>query len=526
MPEGFNITDKIGAMIANVSGELAGYPLLGSLSNDILAIPEQMKQPMQLAIVGKISSSKSTLVNAILGEAEVVRTGAMEETWNVSWLKHGDSSEPIIVHYKDPDHQPESVERQQWAEWANRKRETGEQLKNTVSYIEVSYPKPILKKINIIDTPGLDSFYGTDSQNTLDFLAQVKPDAIVMIFSKNINEDTLAVIENFRQGVGMGISPINAIGVMSKIDNIWASDPNLDPLAETKRIIGTLMSQETVRKTLFNIFPVSAFVALSANQLIDADIAAFEDLSKMSDEVLTRIIKTEKRFVTDYEDVPVSTEERARLASTYGRYGVWLIVNRLKEKQGSNKADLKDLLIKKSGFHDFVNILNNHFGEQSTLIKVYSLILALSSKIHKFEKKLPANSTEKWVVKRVIREIDDLIRNLTIQFNVVDIAKSYYNGGLNISTEEFEELRRINGEFGFSCIHRTGLDENVSAQEMIGVCMEKIKFWRIQFNTRGRLMPSTEPFIKLMINSYSLLLSDIISAKYKLESSTKFLFGE
>jgi len=525
MSEGFSITERINAMVANVQKEISGHASLIDLQNEIMLIPERMNEPMQLAIVGRISSSKSTLVNAILGEAEVVRTGALEETWNVSWLKYGDSNSPIIVNYKDNNINPDSVERTQWAEWANRKREGDNQLKNSVSYIEVAYPHSILKKINIIDTPGLDSFYGADSQNTLDFLKLVKPDAVIMLFSKNINADTLSVIEDFRQGIGSGFSPINAIGVMSKIDDIWASDPDLEPLKESKRIIGCLMSQEVVKNSLFNIYPVSAFTALSANQIADEHLIAFETLAKLPESILSRIFKSEKRFITDYEDVSVSVDQRNQLLSVYGRYSSWLIVNQLIKYGEVNKSNLKELLFRKSGFHEFMEILQNHFGEQSVLIKVYSLILNLSYKIRKSSEKFPADSTEKWVIGKVIKETDELIRTLTIQFNVIDVSKLYYEGTLNLSAEEFEEMRRLNGEFGFSCIERTGVGEKAGVQEMVEVCLQRIKYWRGLLNTKGVFKPSLTPFMKLMINSYLLLLNDINSAKYKLESSQKFLFG-
>ena len=71
------------------------------VSDKIQEVLERLSQPMQLAIIGKISSSKSTLVNAILGKDEVVRTGQMEETFNVSWLKYGDSNDDVKVVFKN-----------------------------------------------------------------------------------------------------------------------------------------------------------------------------------------------------------------------------------------------------------------------------------------------------------------------------------------------------------------------------------------------------------------------------------------
>ncbi|MDR0982996.1 MAG: dynamin family protein [Culturomica sp.] len=526
MPEGFNITDKIEDAIADIRKEISGYPSLIALDQQFATIPDKLHEPMQLAIVGKISSSKSTLVNAILGEAEVVRTGAMEETWNVSWLKYGSPDAPIIVHYKDADRASEKVDRNEWANWANRHRDGNEQLKNAISWIEVTYPHPILQQINIIDTPGLDSFVGIDSQNTIDFLRKVRPDAIVMLFSKNINENTLDEIRNFRQEVGAGFSPINAIGVLSKIDDFWNSDSDQEPIDEGNRIIESLMSQEIVKNTLFKIYPLSAWVALSAYRINEDDLSTFDQLQKLPQEVLNRLFKSAKRFVTDYPDVPVAGSRRAELSGIYGRYGIWLILEHLKNGGSATILDLHKLLLRKSGFDRFLEVLQNHFVQQAATIKVHSLIVWLSAEIRKTTNDYPANAEERFVLGKIIRIMDDLVRMVKLQSNVIDFAKEYYEGRLDLEPEEFEELRRVNGEFGFSCIERTGLDANATPEEMIEMCSQRIRFWRIELNTTGVSFPSLARFMKQMLASYSVLSAEIVSAKHKLESSKNFLFGK
>ena len=76
----------------------------------------KLNEPMQLAILGKISSSKSTLVNAILGKKEIMATGQKEVTYNVGWLKYGDPSSDIIIHHKD-DTSVEKKNRDEFEKW-------------------------------------------------------------------------------------------------------------------------------------------------------------------------------------------------------------------------------------------------------------------------------------------------------------------------------------------------------------------------------------------------------------------------
>lgn len=523
MESEYNLLAKIKDTIESARKEITGYACFQGLDKELSTIPQRMDEPMQLAIVGKISSSKSTLVNTILGEAEVVRTGAMEETWNVSWLKYGDPQGDIVVKYKNGTH--ENIRRNQWVEWANRDRTENEKLKNSVLYIEVTYNHEVLKNINIIDTPGLDSFYRSDSKNTLDFLKQVKPDAVIMLFSKSINADTLSVIEDFRQGIGAGFSPINTLGVMSKIDDIWVSDPESEPLIEATRVINGLMSQEVVKNTLFNIYPISALTALSAYRITLQDIDLIQQLSAMDDSVLSRIFKSEKRFVQDYPEISVSSTQREYLLTTYGRYVIWLIIEHFKQNGEISLEEIKKTLLQKSGFNPFSDILSSHFGKRSSLIKIYSSIFNISSACRVLYADHRLNLAEKLIIGKITKEIDQLIRTLTLSFNIIDISTAYYAGELDVNEQNFEELRRINGEFGVSCQSRLDMKDDQSVANMIQKAIGRIEYWTIIYNTEGVEFPSEAGFYKLMINTYILLLKDMQSAKQKFDSASFFLFG-
>lgn len=169
---------------------------------------------MQLAIIGKISSSKSTLVNAILGKEELLPTGQKEVTFNVCWLKYGDPRADVVIHHKDGS--PERrVPRAQLDALATIE---GGNLDN-ISYIEIFDDSEILRSINIIDTPGLDALRNKDSQNTLDFIAHVRPDAVIMLFTHSVSDNVLDIVRQFN--AESAFSPLNALGVLTKIDVLW-----------------------------------------------------------------------------------------------------------------------------------------------------------------------------------------------------------------------------------------------------------------------------------------------------------------
>lgn len=528
MQQELNILTKLSKLVKEVQEDLEGSAF-EDLRKSFAEILPRMESPMQLAIVGKISSSKSTLVNAILGQPEVVRTGSMEETWNVSWLKYGDPEGDISVCYKDG--RKERVSRQEWASWANRKRGENEQLRNTVSYIEVTSNQEILKSINIIDTPGLDSFYGTDSQNTLDFLRQVHPDAVIMLFAKSINADTLGIIEDFRQGVGNGFLPINAMGVMSKVDEIWVADPGADPLQEAYQVIKGLRSQEIVRNTLFDIYPVSALLALCANCVSEEDFQLFKELVSIDKERFGLLLKSKKRFLASYKDIRPTEKERACLLGKYERYGIHLLVEYLRENPDVGIEDVKQMLFIKSGFNAFMKVVREHFGERAALIKVYSSLYALAVRCHQEGDRLcrkfdTVSEMNKAILNKVLRKVDDVMEVMYVEFQKVDFLIEMYEGKLELDTEVYEEFRRVCGEYGPSCLNRVGLPEGTTVDQMEEKVMERLEYWIGSYNSVGMLFPSKARFMKLLINSYQLLLNDIRIAKCKLDSASRFLYGE
>ena len=236
------------------------------LANAVSAARAKLDEPLQLAIIGKISSSKSTLVNAILGKEEVMTTGQMEVTYNVGWLKYGLPESEIIIHHKDgsPDLLKSPQEFTSWSLDDRSKRE----LIDNVSYIETFDDAEILHEINIIDTPGLDAVRGQDSKNTLDFLNKVRPDAVIMMFTHSVAESTLDVVREFNKGGDF--NPLNAVGILSKIDVLWMEDCSREDSALQigKRIAENKMkSVPALRKTLFNIYPISSLLFLKSRTI-------------------------------------------------------------------------------------------------------------------------------------------------------------------------------------------------------------------------------------------------------------------
>lgn len=502
-----------------------------SLYNEIKKSQERLMQPMQLAIIGKISSSKSTLVNAILGQPEVVRTGQMEETFNVSWLKYGDSDSNINVVFKDG--RISSVPREQWVQWTSHQEKNV--LKEQVKYIEVFYNHEILKDINIIDTPGLDALSQIDSKNTILFLKEIHPDAVVMLFTKSIAESTLSVLQDF-QNVGAGnfnLSAMNAIGVLSKADTIWtAMEPDKNIISIGNKVIKTTLYDKypEVRKSLFSILPVSSLIGLSSSTINDLDYTSLKTLSLTDDSILLEMLSSPDFFFDEDYSVGIKSDERRRLYNKFGLYGIYILVEALRRNEDANVAFLSELLKEKSGFGKFLLTVQSHFGKRSTLIKSQSILQRILNEVNRAKQIYKIYIGEQY---NAVAQVENLIVAALLslhEYKEWEYLSKYYDGKLDITNEEADEFVSLCGERGYSASERLRCDDTQLPSQLIDIATKRALYWQKQYNIYSVIEPEKAEFYKLLISSYNLLLIDIqkavgeyLSAKEAIERTTAFL---
>lgn len=480
---------------------------------------DRLESPMQVAVVGEICSSKSTLVNAMLGREEVVRTGAMEETFNVSWLKYGPCGAPVKVHFKSPECRSEEVNRDQWAAWANRLGQ--HKMKDSVRYIEVPHDNPLLKTFNLIDTPGLNAYYGVDSQNTIDFLNEVKPDAIVLLFTKSIAQRTVDVIRMFQGPMLSNVTPINAVGVLTKIDDYWPGEPN--PLEAGRQVVDRLIREETsIHKSLFRLYPISTLLALGTQALDGDDIQSLSRLAAMPENKLRGMFKSAKRFVKEDKDIPLSSEKRKRLANRLTRYGVSAAINILRENPGIDSETLKAELLHLSGFYVFFHDVREHFGNRAYSIKLSGVLSFVQREINRvFEKHHFVGSESE-----IVREIGGQFAEFTLKsqaFRELELLKKYFNSQLPLAEEESKELLRVTGEYGISCRERLGMTHGTSIEEMKQSAMKRNRHWHTCRVTS--IDPDIKETAKTLEGSYREIVRQINFAQKRLRDAEYELFG-
>lgn len=483
----------------------------------VIASIERLHGPMQLAVLGKISSSKSTLVNAILGRDNLMATGQKEVTYNVGWLKYGSPDDDIVIHHKD------GLPPRRCPRGDFERIVTGEYGKgnDNISYIEIHDDAGILRDINIIDTPGLDAVRGKDSQNTLDFIGKVKPDAVIMLFTHNVADNVLDVVRQFN--AGNYFNPFNAMGVMAKIDVRWQeSFPRTKTALEIGRKLAEsrLKKDPSLRQSLFNLYPVSSLLFLAASTVDDSDIAAIVRWRGADPGLFERTLATVKTFVDSSGNLVADYNKRLGLIEKMGLYGVWLLNREIDRGTVSCAADARKLFMTESGADDVMNVIRNHFGSRSSLIKLESVYRDLQLALNRDR----ASGRDSALVSRVAQQFNDLFTPLFLSHHQLELLYKVYSGEISPDPEVAEEIRAVCGENGDAAPRLLGLHDGTCFADMMARVDERLTHWRREIALEPD--PEEREWMDVVLRSYAALKPRMLEVKYALDTARSFLFNQ
>lgn len=459
---------------------------------------DRLSAPLRVAVAGIMNAGKSTFMNALIGD-NVVFTGNLETTYTVCWFKY--AKEPFItVCFRDGE--TLRAEYNELAKWSVREYEKENPRINDVKYLIIHYPSEVLKRLEFIDTPGLNSVYGTDQQNTLDFL-EIKSseetiqetsmaDAIIYAFSRSAGGYDEEQLKAFHQGGANQSTPINSVGILTKTDatGIWDITQDRTPVEAASSVADSIMNDVNMKRLVYATFPVCAKAVEGYSSLQEEDWDSLKKLAAVSRNELVDLLFDAEIFAVSDDDYFMefgNPAVRSRLINALGQYGIMEICQQL--SMGTDVNEMKQVLSQRCGITKVRDMLLSHFGNRTFLIKsqfIFNKLRDLSGKLCRTQRD---NRRLVDVCEELENKIDELMTGIQT-LNELRILQYYYNGQLDfVDDDESEDFMQVTGEYGREPEQRLGVESSVSMSELMRIAKEKTEKWHEKASSF--MMPNT-----------------------------------
>lgn len=184
------LTDHYETILSEISGlnKSAGLPVLTQAVESTLS---EKERPVQIAFLGQFKSGKSSLINSLLKE-EVLPVGVVPVTALVTRVRYGPLPR-LTVLFQDGSEVVTSLN--ELPLYVTEKLNPENYRKASLAIIDHPALKPF-PKINLIDTPGLNSIHWQNSETTREWLPSVGVAVITVSAERPLSEDDLKLIHD------------------------------------------------------------------------------------------------------------------------------------------------------------------------------------------------------------------------------------------------------------------------------------------------------------------------------------------
>jgi hypothetical protein len=428
------------------------------------ALRERLDDPLRVAIAGRVKSGKSTLLNALVGE-RLAPTDAGECTRIVTWYQDGHTYRVDVYPRDRPARQARFTRDDGVLEI-----DLGADSPDDVDQLVVTWPSRALRASTLIDTPGIGSLTESVSRRTWELLTvddgEDAPADAVLYLMKHLHANDVEFLRAFQDVEVSRPNPINAIGILSRADEIAVG--RIDAMASARKIANRLSTDPKVRRVVQTVLPVAGLLGETAATLTEAEVQQLRRIATLTPSEVEDLMLSTDRFVNSRPELGVTSTERLALLQRFGIFGIRISAAMLRRGISSTASELSRELFDRSGMVDLKNVLDSLFFERREVLKSRSALLALSAVI----RTAPVQGSD-----QVASEIEQVLASAH-PFNELRVLSALRAGWITGKPEPMAELEQLIGGAGTAPHLRLGLPGDAAPEQLRQAAFAALGRWQ------------------------------------------------
>ncbi len=435
-----------------------GTPHQGALAG----LMSRLDEPLRVAIAGRVKSGKSTLLNALVGE-RLAPTDAGECTRIVTWYRDGHTYQVMLFPRGGQPRQARFTREDGAIEV-----DLGGLAPDQVDQLEVSWPSQALRTATLIDTPGIGSLSESVSRRAWELLAtddEETPADAVLYLMRHLHSGDVEFLRAFQDTEVSRPNPVNAIGVLSRADEIGAGRP--DAMTSARRIAARLSADPVVRRVVQTVVPVAGLLAETSVTLTETEVAHLRRLAEQAPRDVEALLLSADRFLEQMPELGLTSFERQNLLDRLGIFGIRL-ASMILRRGPITATELSRDLAERSGLDDLHGVLSSLFFTRRDVLKSRSALLALDTLVR--EQPRPGSMP-------LAVEVEEILASAH-PFNELRILSAVRAGWVSGKPEVLEELEHLIGGAGTATPQRLRLDPDASRTEQTATAEQALARWQ------------------------------------------------
>jgi hypothetical protein len=428
----------------------------------LAATRDRLDQPLRVAVAGRVKAGKSTLLNALVGE-RLAPTDAGECTRIVTWYQDGHTYQVRA-----------QVGREQRQLRFDR---DGGQLDidlaglraEDVDELVVTWPAQALRAVTLVDTPGIGSLSESAARRTWDLLVpdeEETPADAVLYLMRHLHAGDVEFLRAFHDSEVSRPSPVNAIGVLSRADEIAVG--RLDSMASARRVATRLGENPDVRRLVQSVIPVAGLLAETAVTLTEEEVGRLRRIADLPPREAEELLLSADRFVSTRPELGLTESERESLLARFGVFGVRLASTMLRRGVADTATSLARELTERSGLTQLQDLLTSLFFERRDVLKCRSALLAVADVARTWAR--PGSESLAGEVEAVVSSAHP--------FNELRVLSGLRAGWVSGKDEVVAELERVIGGTGGATHQRLRLPSDAGSRELTSAASDALSRWQ------------------------------------------------